>query len=178
MDLDAAFLINKAEQFAAYHHAAVGQKRKYSGEPYIVHPKAVAVTIQTITNDTAMICAAWLHDTVEDTDATLEDIINHFGPKIGYLVKELTNISKLEDGNRATRKAIDRAHIALISPAAKTIKLADRLDNCKDFEIWDAGFRKLYIAETKLLLEVLKDGNQLLWAKLNTLIKVADKKYK
>ena len=93
--------------------AHMGQVRKYTGEPYIVHPSAVAELLRLNYKDTTeeMYMAALLHDTVEDTEATHEEIEKFFGKEVSDLVRGLTDISKPEDGNRATRKAIDRDHI-------------------------------------------------------------------
>ena len=71
----------------------------------------------------------------------------------------LTDVSKLEDGNRATRKSLDRAHIANASPDAMTIKLADLISNTASIMEYDANFAKVYLKEKKLLLEVLTKGN-------------------
>ena len=64
-------LEKRAKDFATRHHASIGHKRKYTGEDYIVHPTAVVELVRGVPHTAAMICAAWLHDTVEDTNATL-----------------------------------------------------------------------------------------------------------
>ena len=104
-------LVEKALQFATAAHE--GQVRKYTGEPYIIHPVEVMEIVKTVSNDTAMHAAALLHDVVEDTDVTIEDIIREFGDDVAQLVDDLTDVSKPEDGNRKTRKALDRAHSAM-----------------------------------------------------------------
>lgn len=110
-----------------------------------------------------MIAAAWLHDTVEDTSVTIEQIKENFGAKVAELVWMLTDISRPEDGNRAQRKAIDRKHIANASAEAQTIKLADLIDNTESIVQHDIGFAKIYISEKiKLLGELLK-GDDALW---------------
>ncbi len=117
-------IAKKAKEFAEKAHASIDQKRKYTGEPYIVHPIEVAAIVATVTEDEAMIAAAYLHDTVEDTETTLEIIEMEFGSDIAALVEQLTDVSRLEDGNRAQRKALDLVHTSKASPRAKTIKLA------------------------------------------------------
>ena len=67
-------MIKKARQFAQQAHAAFDQRRKYTGEPYIVHPAEVARLVASVSNDEAMICAAWLHDVVEDTEVTIAEV--------------------------------------------------------------------------------------------------------
>ena len=79
-----------------------------------------------------MQAAALLHDTVEDTATTSQDIMQEFGPSIARLVIDLTDISKPEDGNRATRKAMDRDKLSMASAEAQTIKYADLISNGKD----------------------------------------------
>ncbi len=154
-------LIEKAERGAHEWHK--GQVRKYTGEPYALHPKAVMEIVKKVPHTEAMLCAAWLHDTVEDTPCTLEDVRKMCGDEVAVLVEMLTDVSKPEDGNRTTRKAIDRAHTAKASPQAKTIKLADLIDNTRSITKHDPAFAKVYLAEKALLLGVLMEGNGALW---------------
>jgi len=157
-------MINKARQFATRMHASIDQRRKYSGEPYIVHPAAVAKLVAGVTDDAAMISAAWLHDVVEDTPATLAQIEIEFGNEIATLVDELTDISTPQDGNRRARKQIDLKHTQAASPRAETVKLADLIDNSYSISEHDPGFAKIYMAEKKRLLVVLREGNPTLYA--------------
>jgi tRNA nucleotidyltransferase (CCA-adding enzyme) len=101
-----------------------------------------------------------LHDTVEDTSVTPADITKEFGPKIAKLVIELTDVSKPEDGNRKTRKAIDRDKLAGVSAEAQTVKYADLISNGKDIAQNDPKFAKVYHAEKADLLRVMTKGNQ------------------
>lgn len=110
------YLVEKARLYATSAHARINQFRKYTLQPYDVHLKAVAGLVASICDDKAMIAASWLHDTVEDTPATFEDLEREFGPDVMNLVKELTDVSRPSDGNRAIRKAIDRHHLAAASP--------------------------------------------------------------
>ncbi len=136
------------------------QKRKYTGEPYIVHPFAVAGLVASVTHNNDMIVAAMLHDVVEDSNVTLETIKRVFGTNIAYLVKCLTNVSVPSNGNRSQRKHLDRKNIALASKDAKTIKLADIIDNTKNIAACDPEFAKIYMYEKRLLLGVLVEGNR------------------
>jgi len=117
-------LVKQAEEFATKEHQRINHVRKYSNLPYQTHLQAVSKLVATVTEDEKMIAAAWLHDTVEDTPATLGGIGNAFGEQIAELVEELTDISKPSDGNRAARKEIDRQHLATASHRAK--KLLDK----------------------------------------------------
>lgn len=150
-----------AKDFATKAHT--GQVRKYTYEPYITHPAKVVEIVRSVPHTEAMLCAAWLHDTVEDTSVTLEDIAVTFGSEIATLVENLTDVSVSSDGNRAIRKAIDREHTAKASVDAKTIKLADIIDNTESINKHDAKFAKVFGAEKKLLLEVLTEGDATLF---------------
>ncbi len=158
--------------FAADYHE--GQLRKYTNEPYITHPGAVADLVRTVPHTEAMIAAAWLHDTVEDTPCVIENVVEEFGPEVAELVEWLTDVSTKEDGNRAQRKAIDRAHTAKAPAAAKTIKLADLIDNSRSIIERDPKFARIYLEEKRLLLEVLKEGDPTLWAIADQIVRTAD----
>ena len=118
--------ILRAIKFATMAHN--GQVRKYTGEPYIMHCLDVAQIVEPFSSDD-MICAAILHDTIEDCCVTKDEIADNFGGYVSDLVWWLTDQSKPDDGNRAIRKAIDRAHIAKAPFDAHAIKLADLISN-------------------------------------------------
>jgi (p)ppGpp synthase/HD superfamily hydrolase len=143
----------------------VGQVRKYTFEPYIVHPAEVASIVEGVEGATfEMICAAWLHDTVEDTDVSIDVIREEFGDEVAEIVGWLTDVSKPEDGNRAARKAIDRAHSAMAPAAAQTVKLADLISNSSSITRHDANFAKTYLEEKRMLLAVMNKGDAALMA--------------
>lgn len=152
-------LIVRADAFAAAAHASVQQVRKYTNVPYIEHPRAVAKMIHEAGLGIHPVAAALLHDVVEDTPITNDQIAAEFGPFIAKLVAEVTDVSKKEDGNRETRKAIDRAHLAKASYIGKSIKLADLIDNGSDIVAHDPGFALKYMREFDLLLPVLVEGD-------------------
>ncbi len=143
-------------------HQRINHRRKYTKQPYQVHLKSVAHIVASVTDDEEMIAAAWLHDTVEDTAATHYDIEQQFGKGVHDLVYALTDISKPGDGNRAARKAIDRSHLARASVRAKSVKLADLIDNLRDICKHDEKFAKVYLLEMSMLLEVLGEGDEAL----------------
>lgn len=155
-------LVERAREFATSAHQRIGHRRKYSKQPYHVHLEAVAKLVAGVSDDPEMIAAAWLHDTVEDTPATLDDIEEHFGVAVSELVEELTDVSMPSDGNRARRKGLDRNHTAQASVRAKTVKLADLIDNCRDITRHDERFARVYLIEMGALLKVLTDGDQAL----------------
>jgi (p)ppGpp synthase/HD superfamily hydrolase len=162
-------LVENAIIFATRAHN--GQTRKYTGEPYITHPLAVMHTLYDLgITDPAMLTAAVLHDTVEDTPITLQEIERRFGPLVSQMVYDLTDISTADHGTRAQRKAIDREHLRNADNRSKTIKLADLLDNTKSIVEHDPGFALVYIPEKLALLEVLKGGNAILWKRAHTAV--------
>ena len=173
MQLDGISIVQKAQIFAIAAHAAVQQKRKYTGEPYIVHPAEVASIVASVPGSTEdMVAAAWLHDTCEDTGVTSFDIHMNFGPEIAALVSWLTDVSKPEDGNRAKRKAIDREHTAQAPAEAQTIKLADLISNSKSIMAHDPEFAKTYLEEKRMLLDVMTKGDRGLHAEASKYIGV------
>ena len=146
-------LYNRALQFAKDAHG--DQVRKYSGLPYVTHTIAVADTVARYAGTDEMIAAALLHDTVEDTHITFEDIRVEFGEEVMDLVYWLTDVSRPEDGNRASRKRLDRQHYANGPREAQIIKAADMIDNSTDILKNDANFAKVYIPELLLLLDAM-----------------------
>ena len=169
-------LIERAAQFAKDAHESINQRRKYSDQPYIVHPAAVAEIVASVTDDENMICAAWLHDVVEDTPVTLGEIKSAFGDDIANLVDGLTDVSKPEDGNRATRLEIDRNHTAQTCARTKTVKLADLIDNLTDITVDAPGFARKYLPEKEQLLSVLREGNSQLVVKVEEIIRTEKSK--
>jgi guanosine-3',5'-bis(diphosphate) 3'-pyrophosphohydrolase len=148
-------LILKAAQFADVAHA--GQRRKFTGYPYITHPLRVAGRASLIYDVTEpVVAAAWLHDTIEDCRVTPEGLLRAgFPQQTVDLVLELTNPSKdRPDLGRAARKQLDREHIAKGSYWARVLKFLDRIDNLGEISPCD-GFTKLYCEETHLLVDAL-----------------------
>lgn len=156
-------LVDKARSFGIHAHKRIDQRRRYTGQPYDVHLRAVAELVATVTDDPETLAAAWLHDVVEDTPATFEDIRRELGPGVAALVAEVTDVSRPGDGNRAARKAIDRAHLAEASPRGMTVKLADLIDNCRDIARNDPRFARTFVVEAAGLIEVLRAGDERLW---------------
>lgn len=123
-------LLLNALSFAAHKHR--DQRRKDDhGSPYINHPIAVARVLceEASVSDPRILCAALLHDTVEDTDTSPEELEAEFGPDIRDVVMEVTDDKRLPKTERK-RLQIERA--AGVSHAAKLIKLADKICNLRD----------------------------------------------
>lgn len=168
-----ASLEERAKAFATYWHGSIGQVRGHSGLPYILHPAAVSGIVRAVTDDEELLAAAWLHDVVEDTPCTLADIETEFGPVVAELVENLTNVSQKSDGSRAVRIAIDRAHTAKASPRAKTVKLADVIDNIGTIHECPRNFALLYTREKRELLKVLKEGHPVLYRRAEEVLRRA-----
>lgn len=158
-------LAYQANIFAAAAHAAVDQKRKYTTEPYIVHPRSVAQILRNYGyDDDLMYAAALLHDVIEDTGVTT-DVLHrefHFQPfrkALVNIVDDLTNLPQ-EFGNRQTRKAEDRKRLSAASPAAQTIKCADILDNITGISDRDPEFGLVYAQEALDTLAVLREADE------------------
>lgn len=158
-------LILKAAAFARQAHD--GKRRKYNDRPYIQHPARVAGRVAAHPGATeAMVAAAFLHDIVEDTPHTLDEVFAEFGLEVARLVEELTNPSKGSKAPRRERKQIDRDHLAGVSREAKIIKLLDRIDNLQEMVEAPGNFRRKYCEETRLLAEVIGDADPELKAEL------------
>jgi GTP pyrophosphokinase len=127
-------LIRKAWEFCVKHHE--GQMRA-SGEPYIIHPLEVAEVLAEMKMDATAIAAGLLHDSVEDTPATNEEIAAEFGDQVAHIVEGVTKIDKIQFANREDRQAenVRKMLLAMVSDVRVVlIKLADRLHNMRTLE--------------------------------------------
>ena len=124
-------LVRRAYVFAARMHR--GQRRK-SGDPYIMHPLEVALIVAQHNLDAPSVCAGLLHDTVEDTEATVDDVKHQFGSEIASLVSSLTKLNKINFQNRQEAQAANfRKMLIAMSRDLRVIliKLSDRLHNMR-----------------------------------------------
>lgn len=139
----------QAKEWAKKKHE--GQVRKYTGEPYIEHPIAVSeLVLEHDLSETAVI-AAILHDTVEDTDATIEEIAEVFGEDVAEYVWYLTKPPEFI-GNRAKRKEHDRNRLALAPEEVRIIKFYDVFHNAGSIKEHDPALWKTWSREMTLLL--------------------------
>ncbi len=148
--------IQQATVFATQAHS--GQKRKYTGENYIVHPIAVAELVREKGGSEDQIIAALLHDTVEDCDVTIKQVYDLFGHVVATLVDELTDVFTSEAYpkiNRKVRKRQEAKRLAKVSVEAKLIKLCDMIDNTSSIVEHDPNFAKLYLAEKAHLYQIM-----------------------
>jgi guanosine-3',5'-bis(diphosphate) 3'-pyrophosphohydrolase len=127
-------IIRKAWEFCLRHHE--GQLRA-SGEPYVIHPLEVAQVLAEMKLDSTAIAAGLLHDAVEDTPVTTEDIVEQFGEQVAHIVEGVTKIDKIEFANREDRQAenVRKMLLAMVTDVRVVIiKLADRLHNMRTLE--------------------------------------------
>ena len=154
-------MLVQAIQFATEMHK--GQVRKYTGEPYVEHPIAVADLVEEYLDandysDEDIIYAmtvAVLHDTVEDTVATIETIAEIFGEEVAKGVWFLTKVPDFV-GNRAERKALCEARLAAAPRIIQIIKTFDMKHNSLSIKQYDPKFWDLFQKETDSLLSAMK----------------------
>jgi hypothetical protein len=153
-------LEKRARDFAIKAHAEVNQRRKYTGEPYIGHPEEVVGLVRSVPHTPEMLAAAWLHDTVEDTNITHTDIQREFGDHVSALVWALTDEPAVSGGpNRAMRKQATLERLSQSPPEAQTIKYADIIANSASIRDNDPKFWKVYQREVSALLEAMDRGD-------------------
>ena len=141
-------LIRKAWEFCVQHHK--GQMRA-SGEPYIIHPLEVAEVLTEMKLDATAIAAGLLHDAVEDTPATSEQIEADFGDQVAHIVEGVTKIDKIQFANREDRQAenVRKMLLAMVTDVRVVlIKLADRLHNMRTLEHLQPDRREAIARET------------------------------
>lgn len=165
--------ILKAAHFAADKHR--DQRRKgLEASPYINHPIAVAEILTGIggVTDLATIQAALLHDTVEDTNTTADELASQFGDDVMGLVMEVTDDKSLD---KAERKRLQIEHSKHISAKAKMIKMADKISNITDImnvppDDWDDARRLEYFDWAEKVVAGCRDANQKLSERFDDLI--------
>ena len=169
-------IINKAFNFARQAHKGV---RRLSGEPYIMHPIAVArIAVEEMGLGSTSICAALLHDVVEDTDYTVEDISNIFGERIAHIVDGLTKISGGIFGDRASAQAENFKKLLLtMSDDIRVIliKICDRLHNMRTLASQPANKQYKIAGETMYIYAPL--ANRLGLNKIKTELEDLSFKY-
>lgn len=159
-----------AAHFAAEHHT--GQKRKgEAGEPYINHLIEVAelVAASSDTLDINLVMAAFLHDTVEDTDVTREQLEQRFGDDVASLVMEVTDDKSLP---KEKRKALQVENAHKKSPRAQTLKLADKISNLRALlssppANWSVERKRQYFDWARDVISRLTDPNPQLKAEFD-----------
>jgi guanosine-3',5'-bis(diphosphate) 3'-pyrophosphohydrolase len=152
-------LLLEALAFAAHKHR--DQRRKDpEASPYINHPIALADVLvnEGGVSDVEVLCAALLHDTVEDTATTPQELEEAFGPRIARIVAEVTDDKTL---SKTERKRLQVEHASRLSPEAKLVKLADKICNLRDVAErappgWDLARRREYFDWAKRVVDGLR----------------------
>lgn len=128
-------LFDEAIFFATERHS--GQYRKINHEPYILHPMEVAAIVSTMTTDQEVLCAAVLHDTVEDTDTTEEEIRQHFGSRVAFLVMSETEQKRTDLPADQTWRIRKEETLTMLQQtrdlSVKILWLGDKLSNIRSF---------------------------------------------
>lgn len=120
-----------AHALAKERHDSTGAIRRHSGDPYIVHPEGVAKIVQAYGGSDDEIAAAYLHDTVEDTDTTVDELEKLFGPNVAQIVSEITNFKP--DVEKLGKEGYINQELLELSDSALFVKLADMLYNILDY---------------------------------------------
>ncbi len=148
-----------AAAFAAFKHR--DQRRKDAkASPYINHPIALADVLanEAAVRDVIVLMAALLHDTIEDTDTTAEELKNHFGAEVAVIVVQVTDDKKLK---KAERKRQQVLHASSISNQAKLVKLADKICNLRDMQVappadWGIERKREYFDWAKQVVDQMR----------------------
>jgi GTP pyrophosphokinase len=158
-------LVQRAYAYAAKAHD--GQLRR-SGDPYVIHPLGVATTIAELKLDVPSICAGLLHDCVEDTSATTEEITASFGSEISFLVEGVTKLGKIPWNTKEERQA-ENFRKMLLAMARDIrvilIKLADRVDNMRTLDAMPPEKQERIARETMEIYAPLANRLGIQWIK-------------
>lgn len=157
------------------------QMRRYTPERYIVHPERVMETCKSCTGNITLLAAALLHDVLEDTPVTKEQLkafllslmSEENATKTVQLVEELTDVyvtEKYPAWNRKKRKRMEALRLANVSAEAQTIKYADIIDNAPEIAAKDPDFAKIFIPEYRTLLSRMTRGNKELYLKAEMVV--------
>jgi len=166
-------VVEAVKDFAEKAHE--GQMRKYRPDAYIVHPVRVMETCRRYTQDTSILCAALLHDVLEDTAVSAEEMLQfmlsvtdrHTATYTVQLVKDLTDVYVKDDypkWNRRKRKTMELERLKKTSPDSQTIKYADIIDNCREIIDNDRDFAHIFLHECANILRYLDKGHKELYA--------------
>jgi GTP diphosphokinase / guanosine-3',5'-bis(diphosphate) 3'-diphosphatase len=150
----------RALAFASRRHSQ--QRRKDAdASPYINHPIALVsiLAIEAGINDQDTLCAALLHDTIEDTDTSVEELVEAFGASVASVVQEVTDDKRLPKAERKLRQVEHAAHL---SPKARAVKLADKIANLRDVADsppvkWSLSRRQEYFDWAKQVVDNIPD---------------------
>ena len=172
-------VLGHVTKFADRSHGS--QVRKYTGERYTAHPVRVMEMTRDFNGEIHVLAAALLHDVLEDTPITADQIRAHLqqvmsaseAEKTVDLVVELTDVfikNNYPRMNRRSRKEKEAHRLGQVSPAAQTIKYADIIDNVTDIVAQDSDFAKVFVSEAKRILSAMQKGDPLLRQRAEALV--------
>jgi guanosine-3',5'-bis(diphosphate) 3'-pyrophosphohydrolase len=172
-------ILQRVTEFADQAHGE--QRRKYSGERYIVHPLRVMKICQSVSDQLDMHAAALLHDVLEDTVVTQKEMSSFLksimtadqAASTLHLVIDLTDVYTKKAYpalKRLDRKELEIRRLSMISSDAQTIKYADVLDNTQDLIATDPDFATVYLRESWKLLQQMNRGNQVLYRQVVSVV--------
>lgn len=178
--IDMDDVLEKVKQFAEQAHG--DQQRKFSGDPYITHLVRVMNMCKEYTHDISMLSAALLHDVLEDTDVTVDEMKDFLLTAMDKdstertisLVKEMTDVyvkSEYPKWNRRKRKQKEAERISHTSAESQTIKYADLIDNCTGMSKNDPEFAALFLRECRDLLKRIDKGDEQLYQRALSVVK-------
>ncbi len=174
--LPAIGLISEAAEFAAHRHTGMARKGR-GNEPYINHLAEVANLLAAATDgaDAELVAAGWLHDTVEDTDTTREELAQKFSARVAALVVEVTDDMSLSQTQRRQKQIDDAPHK---SPGAKLIKIADKISNIRARIVSEPSEAErndlaAYVIWAEKVVAGCRGANSMLDAKFDEAVKAA-----
>lgn len=177
--MNVAEILSRVKAFANSAHGE--QMRKYTPEPYIVHPVRVMELCRKVTDDPTILSAALLHDVLEDTPVKKAEMLEFLYTVMSrqqairtmQLVTDLTDVytkAAYPRYNRSVRKNMERDRIKSTSPDSRTIKYADVIDNCREITQHDPDFAVVFLRECRAMLKVIPGGNQKLYREAMELV--------
>jgi len=175
-------VLQLVRDFAALAHG--GQMRKYTPEPYIVHPVRVMELCAVYGATRAQLAAALLHDVLEDTRVDEEEMLRFLRSVMEEqealhtlrVVVDLTDVytsAAYPQWKRRRRKDAETERMATIHPEAQTVKYADIIDNAREIVLQDPHFAPKFLFECRQLLRVMNQGEPILWQRAKTLVRNA-----
>ena len=151
IDVNKGYDVEKIERAYALARSAHAEQKRATGEPYIIHPVAAALTVVQLGMDTDTVCAALLHDVVEDTSVTLDEVRKEFGDDVATMVDGVTKLSKIKFVSKEEAQAenVRKMMIAMAKDVRVIIvKLADRLHNMRTIDAKPADKQRRTAHET------------------------------
>lgn len=154
----------RADEFAGGWHAREGQRRNFTGEPYIVHPRAVAQILRDFDRPLSVVVAGYLHDVLEDTGASPNEVESLFGYSVVTLVLAVTNPEKRHGESRADYQDRIIAQLVAAGADAQDLKCADIAHNCSGLSRLSPSFARTYLPKKQRMLEAFTCANPALQA--------------